>query len=165
MCVLHAKLAAKDETPPTTSAAKGSHPDQAPKRRNDRRDDRFKTQINNRPHGFALGHIHQAPVGLAGPIVVPLFVPPAPPTSLRHIKQSGVATPNAGTTGADSAKTRAPTTSTTTPPVFPLGAIRGHCTRSLGAWLGVAVIRGAKRGMATPAQLRADWLTPAGLRE
>ena len=40
-------------------------------------------------------------MGVAGPLVVPLFVPPAPPTSLRHIKQSGVATPNAGTTGAD----------------------------------------------------------------
>ena len=46
------------------------------------------------------GHIHQAPVGVAGAIVVPLFVSPTPPTSARHIRQSGVATPNAGTTGA-----------------------------------------------------------------
>src|SRR4029450_9958963 len=40
------------------------------------------------------------PVGVAGPVVVPLFVAPTPPTSARHITQSGVATPNAGTTGA-----------------------------------------------------------------
>src|SRR6266536_3589303 len=51
MCVLHAKLSAKNET--------------------------------------------------AGSIVVPLFVSPAPPTNARQIKQRGVATPNAGTTGAD----------------------------------------------------------------
>jgi hypothetical protein len=62
----------------------------------------FKTRINNKnAETFIAGHIHQAPVGVAGPIVVPLVVPPAPPTSLLHIKQSGVATPNAGTTGAD----------------------------------------------------------------
>ena len=35
-----------------------------------------------------------------GPIVVPLFVSPSAPTSARQIKQHGVATPNAGTTGA-----------------------------------------------------------------
>jgi hypothetical protein len=97
MCVLHAKLAASAETPPTSSAAKGHT---LIKVRNDGTIE-FKTQINNRNHElFILGHIHQAPVGVAGPIVVPLFVPPAAQTNARHIKQSGVATPNAGTTGA-----------------------------------------------------------------
>jgi hypothetical protein len=47
------------------------------------------------------GHIHKAPVGTEGPIVVNLFVAPSPPTSARHIKQRGTATPNPGTTGAN----------------------------------------------------------------
>jgi len=97
MCVLHAKLAAKNETPATTSVAKGHT---LIKVRNDGTIE-FKTQINNKNHEtFVAGHIHQAAVGVAGPIVVPLFVAPTPATSARHIKQSGVATPNAGTTGA-----------------------------------------------------------------
>jgi hypothetical protein len=97
MCVLHAKLAASNETTGSTSAAKGHT---QIKVRNDGTIE-FKTQILNRNHEtFVAGHIHQAPVGVAGPIVVPLFVSPTPPTNARHIKQSGVATPNPGTTGA-----------------------------------------------------------------
>ncbi|TML21748.1 MAG: CHRD domain-containing protein [Actinobacteria bacterium] len=97
VCVLHAKLAAKNETTGSTSTAKGHT---LIKVRTDGRIE-FKTQINNRNHEtFIAGHIHQAPVGVAGPIVVPLFVSPAPATNARHIKQSGIATPNAGTTGA-----------------------------------------------------------------
>ena len=97
MCVLHAKLAAKNETTGSTSTAKGHT---LIKVRQDGTIE-FKTQILNRNHEtFVAGHIHQAPVGVAGPIVVPLFVAPTPSTSARHIKQSGVATPSAGTTGA-----------------------------------------------------------------
>jgi hypothetical protein len=97
MCVLHAKLAAKNATTGSTSIAKGHT---QIKVRNDGTIE-FKTQILNRDHEtFVAGHIHQAPVGVAGPIVAPLFVSPTPPTNARHIKQSGVATPNAGTTGA-----------------------------------------------------------------
>jgi CHRD domain-containing protein len=98
MCVLHAKLAAKNETTGSTSIAKGHT---LIKVRNDGTIE-FKTHINNKNHEtFVAGHIHQAPVGVAGPIVVPLFVAPSPPTSARHIKQSGIGTPNAGTTGAN----------------------------------------------------------------
>jgi CHRD domain len=98
MCVLHAKLSAKNETTGSTSAAKGHT---LIKVRNDGTIE-FKTQIVNKNHEtFVAGHIHQAPVGVAGPIVVPLFVSPTPATSARHIRQSGVATPNAGTTGAN----------------------------------------------------------------
>jgi hypothetical protein len=97
LCVLHAKLAAKNETTGSTSTAKGHT---LIKVRNDGTIG-FKTQILNRDHEtFVAGHIHQAPAGVAGPIVVPLFVSPTASTSARHIKQSGVATPNAGTTGA-----------------------------------------------------------------
>ena len=98
MCVLHATLAASNETTGSTSTAKGHT---LIKVRNDGAIE-FRTQILNKSEEtFVAGHIHKAPVGVAGAIVVPLFVSPAPPTSARHIKQSGVATPNAGTTGAD----------------------------------------------------------------
>src|SRR6266705_5572600 len=96
MCVLHAKLAAKNETTGSTSTAKGHTQIKV------RQDGtiEFKTQINNKNREtFVAGHVHQAPAGVAGPVVVPLFVAPAPSTSARHIKQSGVATPNAGTSG------------------------------------------------------------------
>ena len=97
MCVLHAKLAAKSETTGSTSTAKGHT---QIKVRNDGTIE-FKTQILNRAsETFIAGHIHQAPVGVAGPIVVPLFVSPTASTNARHIRQSGAATPNAGTTGA-----------------------------------------------------------------
>jgi hypothetical protein len=123
MCVLHAKLAAKNETPPTTSVAKGHT---LIKVRNDGTI-AFKTQINNKNHEtFVAAHIHQAPVGVAGPIVVPLFVAPAPPTSARHIKQSGVATPNAGTTGAALCQNPSAYYVNYHTTAFPAGAIRGQ---------------------------------------
>jgi CHRD domain len=97
MCVLQAKLAAKNETTGSTSTAKGHT---QIKVRSDGTIE-FKTQILNRANEtFIAGHIHQAAVGVAGPIVVPLFVSPTAPTNARHIRQSGVATPSAGTTGA-----------------------------------------------------------------
>jgi hypothetical protein len=97
MCVLHARLSAKNETTGSTSTAKGHT---VIKVRNDGTIT-FKTQIQNRNHEtFVAGHIHKAPAGSPGGIVVPLFVSPSPATSARHIKQSGTATPNTGTTGA-----------------------------------------------------------------
>src|SRR5947199_8978718 len=123
ICVLHAKLAAKNETPATTSVAKGHT---LIKVRNDGTI-QFKTQINNKQHEtFILGHIHQAPVGVAGPVVVPLFVPPALPTSARHIKQSGVATPIAPTTGAAICQNRSAYYVNYHTTAFPAGAIRGQ---------------------------------------
>jgi hypothetical protein len=123
MCVLHAKLSARHETTGSTSTAKGHTLIKV------RQDGtiQFKTQIHNRSHEtFVAGHIHQAPTGVAGPIVVPLFVPPAAPTSARHIKQRGAATPNAGTTGADiCGNPRAYYVNYHTT-AFPGGAIRGQ---------------------------------------
>jgi CHRD domain len=95
LCVLHAKLSAKNETTGSTSTAKGHT---LIKVREDGTIE-FKTQINNKAHEtFTAGHIH---LGVNDSIVVPLFVPPAPATMARHIKQRGTATPNAGTTGAN----------------------------------------------------------------
>jgi hypothetical protein len=122
-CVLHSKLTAKNETPGTTSTAKGHT---SIKVLNDGTIE-FKTQINNKnQETFVAGHIHQAPVGVPGPVVVPLFVAPAPPTSARHIKQSGVAIPNAGTTGAALCQTPSAYYVNYHTTVFLGGAIRGQ---------------------------------------
>jgi CHRD domain-containing protein len=95
MCVLNTQLSAKNETTGSTSTATGHT--QIKVWNNGTIT--FKTQIFNPSHEtFVAGHIHQAPVGVAGPIVVPLFG--GPPTTQSHIMSSGVATPNAGTTGA-----------------------------------------------------------------
>lgn len=123
MCVLHAKLSAKNETTGSMSVAKGHT---LIKVRNDGRI-QFKTQINNKNREtFVAGHIHQAPVGVAGPIVVPLFVAPAPATNARHIKQSGVATPTGTTTGAALCQNPSAYYVNYHTLVFPGGAIRGQ---------------------------------------
>src|SRR5438552_18722462 len=123
MCVLHARLAASNETTGSTSTATGHTLIKV-------REDgtiTFKTQINNPDREtFIAGHIHKAPVGVPGPIVVPLFVSPSPPTSVRHIKQSGTATPNAGTTGADLCQNPSAYYVNYHTTAFPGGAIRGQ---------------------------------------
>src|SRR5256714_15632873 len=84
MCVLHAKLTAKNETTGSTSVAKGHT---LIKVREDGTIE-FKTQIKNRNHEtFVAGHVHQAAVGVAGPTLVPLFVAPSPPPGGGHIKR------------------------------------------------------------------------------
>ena len=123
MCVLQAKLTAKSETTGSTSTAKGHT---LIKVRNDGTIE-FDTHILNKANEtFVAGHIHQAPVGVAGPIVVPLFVSPTPPTSARHITQSGVATPNTGTTGADLCANPSAYYVNYHTTAFPGGAIRGQ---------------------------------------
>jgi len=121
MCVLHAKLTAKSETTGSTSTAKGHT--QIKVRANGTIE--FKTQIlNKNGETFVAGHIHLAPVGLAGAIVVPLFASPG--TTARHIRQSGVATPNAGTTGAALCTNPSAYYVNYHTTAFPDGAIRGQ---------------------------------------
>jgi hypothetical protein len=123
MCVLHAALSAKSETTGSTSTAKGHT---LIKVRNNGTIE-FRTHILNKDNEtFVAGHIHRATVGVAGPIVVPLFVSPTPPTSARHIKESGVATPNAGTTGADLCANPSAYYVNYHTTAFPGGAIRGQ---------------------------------------
>jgi hypothetical protein len=123
MCVLHAKLSAQNETTGSTSTARGHT---LIKVRNDGTIE-FKTHILNKNHEtFVAGHVHQAPVGVAGPIVVPLFVAPTPSTNARHIKQSGTATPNAGTTGANLCANPSGYYVNYHTTMFPGGAIRGQ---------------------------------------
>src|SRR3954470_10793814 len=123
MCVLHARMTAAHETTGSTSTAKGHTLVKVRKSGAIQ----FKTQINNRQREtFVAGHIHQAPAGVAGPVVVPLFVSPASPTSARHIKQSGMAAPNAGTTGADLCQHPSAYYVTYHTPASPAGAIRGQ---------------------------------------
>ena len=121
MCVLHARLTATSETTGSTSTAKGHT--QIKVRANGTIE--FKTQIlNKNGETFVAGHIHQAPVGVAGPIVVPLFASPG--TTARHIRQSGVATPNAGTTGAALCTNPSAYYVNYHTTAFPSGAIRGQ---------------------------------------
>jgi hypothetical protein len=121
VCVLHARLTAASETTGSTSVAKGHTLIKV--RQNGTI--QFKTQINNRAHEtFVAGHVHEAPAGVAGPIVVPLFG--ASSTSARHIKQSGVATPEAGTTGADLCADPSAYYVNYHTTAFPAGAIRGQ---------------------------------------
>ena len=121
ICVLHAKLTAKSETTGSTSTAKGHT--QIKVRANGTIE--FKTQIlNKNGETFVAGHIHLAPVGVAGPIVVPLFASPG--TTARHIRQSGVATPNAGTTGAALCTNPSAYYVNYHTTAFPGGAIRGQ---------------------------------------
>jgi hypothetical protein len=121
MCVLHARLTATSETTGSTSTAKGHT--QIKVRVNGTIE--FKTQIlNKNGETFVAGHIHQAPVGVAGPIVVPLFASPG--TTARHIRQSGVATPNAGTTGAALCTNPSAYYVNYHTTAFPGGAIRGQ---------------------------------------
>jgi hypothetical protein len=121
MCVLHAKLTAKSETTGSTSTAKGHT--QIKVRANGTIE--FKTQIlNKNGETFVAGHIHLAPVGVAGPIVVPLFASPG--TTARHIRQSGVATPNQGTTGAALCANPSAYYVNYHTTAFPGGAIRGQ---------------------------------------
>jgi CHRD domain len=123
MCVLHAKLSAKNETTGSTSTAKGHT---QIKVRTDGRI-QFKTYILNRGREtFVAGHIHEAPAGVAGPVVVPLFVSPAPPTDARHIRQRGNATANAGTTGAELCQNPSAYYVNYHTTAFPGGAIRGQ---------------------------------------
>ena len=84
VCVLHAKLSPKSAAP-STSTAKGHTLIKV--RRNGTIE--YKTHINNKAHEtFFAGHIHVAPVGVAGPIVFPLYRG-ASPTTARHIKDTG----------------------------------------------------------------------------
>jgi hypothetical protein len=121
MCVLHARLTATSETTGSTSTATGHT--QIKVRANGTIE--FKTQIlNKNGETFVAGHIHQASVGVAGPIVVPLFASPG--TTARHIRQSGVATPNAGTTGAALCTNPSAYYVNYHTTAFPGGAIRGQ---------------------------------------
>jgi hypothetical protein len=123
MCVLHAKLSAENETTGSTSTAKGHT---LIKVRNDGTIEFKTTILNKNGETFVAGHIHRAPVGVAGDIVVPLFVAPTPPTSARHIKQSGVATPIAPTTGVGLCQNPSAYYVNYHTTAFPGGAIRGQ---------------------------------------
>jgi hypothetical protein len=94
MCVLHAKLSAEGDTGSTSTdtgktkvkvLADGMI--------------EFRTKIENMDgETFVAAHIHQGAVGVAGPPVELLF---SGSTSGSKVRQSGVATPLASTTGAD----------------------------------------------------------------
>jgi hypothetical protein len=121
MCVLNTQLSAKNETTGSTSTATGHAQIKV------WRDGSitYKTQVMNPNHEtFVAGHIHQAAVGVAGAIVVPLFG--GSTTSQAHIKLSGTATPNAGVTGAAICQTPSAYYVNFHTTAYPAGAIRGQ---------------------------------------
>ena len=121
MCVMNTQLRAASETTGSTSTARGHV---QVKVWNDGTIT-YKTRITNPNHEtFVAGHVHQAPVGVAGPIVVPLFGGPA--TTQAHIKLGGVATPNAGVTGAALCQNPGAYYANFHTTAFPGGAIRGQ---------------------------------------
>lgn len=121
MCVLNTQLSAKNETSGSTSTATGHA---QVKVWNDGTIS-YKAQIFNPNHEtFFAGHVHQAAVGVAGPIVVPLFGGPA--TTNSHIKLGGLATPLTGTTGADLCQNPSAYYVNFHTTVFTAGAIRGQ---------------------------------------
>ena len=66
------------------------------------------------------------PPWVPGPIVVPLSVAPSPPTSARQIRQSGTATPDPGTTGAEQCQNPSAYYVNYHTTAFPGGAIRSQ---------------------------------------
>jgi Cu/Zn superoxide dismutase len=121
MCVLNTQLSAKNETTGSTSTATGHA---QIKVWNDGTIT-YKAQVMNmNRETFVASHIHQAPVGVAGPVVVPLFTGPA--TSATHIKLGGVATPNAGVTGAGLCRNPSTFYVNFHTTAFAAGAIRGQ---------------------------------------
>jgi CHRD domain len=83
--------------------------------------------LNNKDRETVVaGHVHVGAVGVNGDIVVELFVPPAPATSARHIKQGGVVTPETGTTGAALCENPSAYYVNYHTTVFEGGAIRGQ---------------------------------------
>jgi hypothetical protein len=86
-CVLNTQLRAKNETTGSTSEAKGHA---QIKVRNDGTVEYKVFILNKAEETFVAGHIHRAPPGVAGPVVVPLFT--GSTTSARHIRQRGEAT-------------------------------------------------------------------------
>jgi hypothetical protein len=120
MCVLHAQLSAQNETTGSTSIATGHTLIMV---RSDGTIE-FKTQIRNPgEETFVAGHVHQAPVGVAGPIVVPLFMGS---TNVSHFEQSGIATPLAGTSGSALCENPSAYYVNYHTTAFPGGAIRGQ---------------------------------------
>jgi hypothetical protein len=119
-CVLHAKLTAENDTG-STSTAKGHTQIKVSADGTIE----FKTKINNEDgETFIAAHIHQGPVGVEGPPVELLFA--RPPTSAGQLKQSGVASPLADTTGADLCANPGAYYVNYHSTEFPAGAIRGQ---------------------------------------
>lgn len=84
MCKLTAKLLASEEVPPTNSMASGITKLKILQNGTIK----FATKIDNPgQETFNAGHIHQAPRGMNGPIVQPIFV--GGPTNAMKIKQKG----------------------------------------------------------------------------
>ena len=84
MCVQNTRLVAANETTGSTSTAKGHA---QIKVGNDGTVEWKVFVLNRGGETFVAGHVHVGPVGVAGPVVLPLHLGAA--TSARHIRDRG----------------------------------------------------------------------------
>lgn len=87
MCVQNTQLAAENETTGSTSTATGHA---QIKVRNDGTIEWKVFVLNPDGENFIAGHVHRAPAGVAGPVVLPLHT--SGPTTDRQIRDSGEST-------------------------------------------------------------------------
>lgn len=83
-CVLNTQLRAENETPPTASEATGHA---QIKLENDGSLEYQVSILNQAGEMLRAAHIHHAPAGVPGPIVVPLFT--GPTTDTAHLRLDG----------------------------------------------------------------------------
>jgi hypothetical protein len=86
MCVLNTRLLAANETTGSTSTASGNA---QIKVRNDGTIEWLVFVLNPDGETFVAGHVHLAPVGVAGPVVLPLHLSGA--TTDKQIVDTGAA--------------------------------------------------------------------------
>lgn len=121
MCVFTTQLLAENETPLSTSEAFGHT---QIKIRNDNTVEWNTHIVNPAGENFVAGHIHRAPIGVAGPVVVPLF---SGPTADAQIKDTGEAAVSTAALAQDiCANPQNFYVNYHTNPGFPAGAIRGQ---------------------------------------
>jgi hypothetical protein len=121
-CVFTTQLRAENEAPHTSTSAAFGHTQI--KIRNDGTVE-WKTEIVNPANeNFFAGHIHEAPAGSAGPVLVPLFTGPA--TTDEHITNTGEAAIDPALAADICANPQDYYVNYHTNPGFPAGAIRGQ---------------------------------------
>ena len=122
-CVFTTQLLAENEAPHVSTSEAFGH--SQIKIRNDSTVEWNTHIVNHAGENFVAGHIHRAPVGVAGPVVVGLFASAGTPDD--QIKDTGETGPINGALADDiCANPQSYYVNYHTNPGFPPGAIRGQ---------------------------------------